>query len=93
MNVEGIDGVSVIEGVAVRRGLRIKGGDLDLEKAAHIFLQDYRTGLLGRISLETPESRVELLATFQPPPSLSDVEGEPEEAEEESPDEPFVRRR
>lgn len=93
MNVEGIDGVSVIEGVAVRRGLRIKGGDLDLEKAAHIFLQDYRTGLLGRISLETPESRVQLLATFQPPPSLSDVEGEPEEPEEESPDEPFVRRR
>lgn len=89
---EGIDGVSVIEGVAVRRGLRIKGGDLDLEKAAHIFLQDYRTGLLGRISLETPESRIALLASYQPPPSLSDVEGESEE-EEISSDEPFSRRR
>lgn len=73
---EGIDGVSVIEGVAVRRGLRIKGGELDLEKAAHVFLQDYRTGTLGRISLETPESRMALLASFQPPASLSDVEAE-----------------
>ena len=90
---EGIDGVSVIEGVALRRGLRIKGGELDLEKAAHIFLQDYRIGALGRISLETPESRIALLASFQPPPSLSDVEGEPQESEQDSPDETVARRR
>ncbi len=86
---EGIDGVSVIEGVAVRRGLRIKGGELDLEKAAHIFLQDYRIGALGRISLETPESRIALLASFQPPPSLAeamegDAEDEAERAEGDS---------
>jgi ribosome biogenesis GTPase A len=54
---EGMDGIAVVEGVAARRGFRQKGGDLDFEKAAHIFLQDYRTGTLGRISLETPESR------------------------------------
>ncbi len=80
---EGIDGVSVIEGVAIRRGLRIKGGELDLEKAAHVFLQDYRTGTLGRVSLETPESRIALLATFQLPPSLSDVEAEPAAEDED----------
>jgi ribosome biogenesis GTPase A len=67
---EGIDGVSVIEGVAQRRNLRLKGGDLDLEKAAHTFLQDYRSGALGRISLETPASRTALLASYQPPPKL-----------------------
>jgi ribosome biogenesis GTPase A len=70
IDTDGIDGVSVVEGVAKRRGFRIKGGDLDLEKAAHTFLQDYRSGALGRISLETPQSRAELLASYQPPPSL-----------------------
>ncbi len=78
---EGIDGVAVVEGIAARRGFRLKGGDVDLEKAAHVLLQDYRSGALGRISLETPESRVILLASYQPPPSLglaaeSEEEGE-----------------
>ena len=56
-NTEGMDGIAVVEGVAARRGYRQKGGDLDFEKASHIFLQDYRTGVLGRISLETPATR------------------------------------
>jgi ribosome biogenesis GTPase A len=74
---EGIDGVSVVEGIAKRRAFRIKGGDLDLEKAAHTLLQDYRSGALGRISLETTESRSELLAAYQPAPTLGlDEEGE-----------------
>jgi ribosome biogenesis GTPase A len=68
---EGIDGVAVIEGVAKRRAYRLKGGEPDLEKAAHTLLQDYRSGALGRVSLETPQSRVELLASYQPPESLS----------------------
>ncbi|WP_083438851.1 ribosome biogenesis GTPase YlqF [Herbaspirillum autotrophicum] len=60
-DTNGIDGVSVIEGVAARRGFRLKGGDPDFEKAAHTFLQDYRTGALGRITLESPQSRALLL--------------------------------
>jgi ribosome biogenesis GTPase A len=80
---EGMDGVAVVEGVAQRRGLRIKGGGLDLEKASHTLLQDYRSGALGRISLETPDSRRHLLATYRPPPSLS----EPQPLEEDSEDE------
>jgi ribosome biogenesis GTPase A len=31
---EGMDGVGVIEGVAARRGFRMRGGDFDYEKAA-----------------------------------------------------------
>ncbi len=58
---DGMDGIAVVEGVAARRGYRQKGGDLDFEKASHIFLQDYRTGALGRISLETPATRGERL--------------------------------
>jgi ribosome biogenesis GTPase A len=78
---EGIDGVAVIEGVAKRRAYRLKGGEPDLEKAAHTLLQDYRSGALGRVSLETPQSRVELLASYQPPPSL----GEPYQGDDEDP--------
>jgi ribosome biogenesis GTPase A len=75
-----MDGVSVIEGIAKRRGYRLKGGDADVEKAAHTLLQDYRSGTLGRISLETPESRTALLASYQPPPSLG-IEMEEREQE------------
>jgi ribosome biogenesis GTPase A len=79
---EGIDGVSVLEGVAKRRAFRIKGGDLDVEKAAHTLLQDYRSGALGRISLETPDSRTRLLASYQPEPSLGLKEEIDESSEE-----------
>lgn len=79
---DGIDGISVIEGIAKRRAFRLKGGDLDFEKAAHTLLQDYRSGALGRVSLETPDSRKILLATYDPPPSL----GEPQDTEEETDD-------
>lgn len=78
----GMDGVAVIESVAARRGFRIKGGEPDLEKAAHIFLQDYRSGALGRITLETPQSREILLASYQVPERLG-----LDERQEDTPDE------
>ncbi len=68
---EGADGVGVLEHIAIRRGFRVRGGDADVEKAAHTLLQDYRSGTLGRISLETPENRPGLLASYKPPPSLA----------------------
>ena len=62
----GMDGFHLIEAVAKKRGYRIKGGDLDLEKAAMTLLQDYRDGTLGRVSLETPTSREEMLLAANP---------------------------
>jgi len=53
---KGIDGVSVVEAVAAKRGYRLKGGAFDFEKAAITLLTDYRGGALGRVSLETPAS-------------------------------------
>ena len=64
-----VDGPGMIEAIAKVRGYRLKGGDLDLEKAAHVLLQDYRSGALGRISLETPERRAALLASYVVAPS------------------------
>ncbi|GAB4123899.1 MAG: ribosome biogenesis GTPase YlqF [Sideroxydans sp.] len=55
------DGVALIEIIAQQRGLRGKGQVPDLDKAAMALLQDYRLGALGRISLETPLSRVAML--------------------------------
>lgn len=59
LKTEGLDAVAVIEAIARKRGciLKGRGGELDLERAALILLIDYRTGALGRISLETPTLR------------------------------------
>ncbi|MDP2133418.1 MAG: ribosome biogenesis GTPase YlqF, partial [Sulfuritalea sp.] len=62
---EGMDGIAVVEAVAKKRGCVVKGrrgGELDLEKAAMVLLTDYRAGKLGRVSLETPQSRAAMLA-------------------------------
>ncbi|MRR51649.1 MAG: ribosome biogenesis GTPase YlqF [Rhodocyclaceae bacterium] len=61
--IAGMDGIGVVEAVAKKRGCvqRGRGGELDLEKAAMILLTDYRDGKLGRISLETPETRAAML--------------------------------
>ena len=77
-NVDGLDGVGVIEAIALRRGFRLKGGAFDLEKAALTMLQDYRDGALGRISLETPELRKAMLLTGAVLEPVSDASPEGE---------------
>ena len=59
-----LDAAGVIETVARKRGCLLKGrgGELDREKASLILLTDYRSGALGRISLETPDTRSAMLA-------------------------------
>lgn len=56
-DAQSLDGVGVIEGIAARRGFKIRGGDLDFDKAALALLGDYRSGALGKVSLETPATR------------------------------------
>ena len=65
--VDRIDAVAVVEGVAKRRALRMRGGEPDFEKASAVLLQDYRDGKLGRISLETPTTRRAMLAAKTAP--------------------------
>jgi ribosome biogenesis GTPase A len=55
--VEGLDGHRLIREIAARRGYLGKGGKPQHEKAARTLLQDYRSGLIGRVTLETPRSR------------------------------------
>ena len=62
LNADETDGPGVIEAIAKRRGFRIKGGSPDYEKAAVTLLNDYRSGLLGPITLETPATRAAQLS-------------------------------
>jgi len=55
--LDGLDGHGVIESIARRRGCLLRGGKPDLEKAALILLDDYRSGRLGRIDRARRRSR------------------------------------
>lgn len=41
-----------------RRGMLIRGGEVDTERAANMLLDEYRGGKLGKITLERPQSGV-----------------------------------
>jgi ribosome biogenesis GTPase A len=49
-----VDANALIEEIGRRRGCLQRGGKVDLRKAADIFIHEFRTGVLGRISLERP---------------------------------------
>jgi ribosome biogenesis GTPase A len=65
MDFTGLDAAGVLESLAVRRGMKLKGGYPDMEKSSRTLLQDYRGGALGRISLETPLTRQAMVAVFE----------------------------
>lgn len=48
-------GYELLRAAAERRGFRISGGDVDTERMAHILLDEFRSGKLGRFTLELPE--------------------------------------
>ncbi len=66
-SVEGLDGLGIIDAVAKKRGClrKGKGGEFDRERAAMILLTDFREGILGRISLETPATREAMLTAVE----------------------------
>ena len=53
-NAGDCDTTQVLEQVARQRSCLAKGGELDLPKAARLLLDDFRSGRLGRITLEKP---------------------------------------
>jgi ribosome biogenesis GTPase A len=65
-DVSQMDGIDLLEHIAKRRSFKLKGGEWDMEKTAMTFLTEYRAGTIGRISLETPESRQAMMASHQP---------------------------
>ena len=49
------EALQILEEVAKLRGCLIKGGELDYGKASRLLMDDFRSGKLGRITLEMPE--------------------------------------
>ena len=47
--------IEIFDEIGRRRGCMKKGGFADTHKVAEILLNDYRSGAMGRITLETPE--------------------------------------
>lgn len=49
---EDADRVEILENIGRKRGTLLRGGEIDYTRAGDILLQDFRSGKLGRISLE-----------------------------------------
>ena len=45
----------ILEAAGRKRGFLISGGEVDLERMARVLLEEYRSGKLGRFTLEVPE--------------------------------------
>lgn len=52
------DGVTMLGDIAIARGCLKKGGKPDYDKAAALIFDDFRSGKLGKISIEKPEDYI-----------------------------------
>lgn len=55
---ENTSGIELLEKVGKKRGMMISGGEINTERAAITVLDEYRSGKLGRITLEMPPEEV-----------------------------------
>jgi len=55
-NLDGMGGLEMLEYLGKRRGMLISKGEVDTFRAANTLLDEFRGGLLGRITLEIPEN-------------------------------------
>jgi ribosome biogenesis GTPase A len=60
-NVAGQTDEELLEAIGRKRGALQSGGKVNLTKAAEIVIHDFRSGSLGRLTLETPEEFAEWL--------------------------------
>ena len=59
------DVLHMLEKIAVRRGMLIKGGEPDIERASVMFLDEFRAGRLGRITLELPQKATDCVSDIK----------------------------
>ncbi|MEJ8752435.1 ribosome biogenesis GTPase YlqF [Lagierella sp. ICN-221743] len=55
IETEGLSTLEIMEAIGQKRGCLIRGGDFDYEKISNIVLDEFRKGVLGRITLEGPD--------------------------------------
>ncbi len=51
-DIDSLDSYDILELVGRKRGCLVSGGNVDTQKAANIFLEDLKSGKIGKISLE-----------------------------------------
>ena len=49
------DGYELLQMVGKKRGMLVRGGEVDTERAAIMLLDEYRAGKIGKLTLEFPE--------------------------------------
>ena len=52
---EHAQGLELLELCGKKRGMLISGGEIDIERMSRVLLEEYRSGKLGRFTLEMPE--------------------------------------
>lgn len=52
---EEIKGYELLEMAGRKRGMLISGGEVDTERMSRVLLEEYRSGKLGKFTLERPE--------------------------------------
>lgn len=77
LDVNKLDGIDLLETIAKRRAYKRNDGAWDMERTAMALLTDYRSGAIGRVSLETPSSRKQLVE-IQPSTSVEAQENSSE---------------
>lgn len=55
IDLDTIDSYELLNVIGKKRGMLISGGEIDTERAAIMLLDEFRSGKLGRITLEMPE--------------------------------------
>lgn len=55
IEVEGKSYLDIMEEIAKRRGCILKGGEIDYTKVSNIILDEFRKGVIGKITLEFPK--------------------------------------
>ena len=53
-SIDGLQGWEILELIGKKRGFLIKGGEINYERTAVMLCDEFRGGMLGRISLELP---------------------------------------
>ena len=54
---EGADGYDLLQLAGKKRGYLVSGGEVNTERMAKALMDDYRSGKLGRLTLESPEEQ------------------------------------
>ncbi|MCD8159667.1 MAG: ribosome biogenesis GTPase YlqF [Clostridiales bacterium] len=69
---EDAQGWELLEAAARKRGFLVSGGEVDLERMARVLLEEYRSGRLGRFTLEEPPAGKKELTSTEKMQSILD---------------------